>query len=113
MATLLTVALTVAGCGDDREVSPSSEAGDEASETAVAIDGFKFVPPELDVTAGSTVTWTNQDDSAHTIQDEGDAFPESQNLENGDSFSFTYESPGEYPYICGIHPYMKGTVSVS
>ncbi|MBW3548634.1 MAG: cupredoxin domain-containing protein, partial [Actinobacteria bacterium] len=60
-----------------------------------------------------TVTWTNQDSAAHTVKDSGDLFPESDELAQGDTFEFTYDTPGEYPYICGIHEYMKGTVTVS
>ena len=109
---MVIVALAAVGCGEDRATSPTGGSGG-ASDVQVAIEGFEFVPPEIEVESGASVTWTNSDDSAHPIQDEGGLFPESEDLGAGDSFSFTSDAPGQYPYICGIHPFMKGTVSVS
>jgi plastocyanin len=37
----------------------------------------------------------------------------SDDLGEGDAFSFTFDQPGSFPYICGIHNYMRGTVTVS
>ncbi|HVL03445.1 MAG TPA: plastocyanin/azurin family copper-binding protein, partial [Acidimicrobiales bacterium] len=74
---------------------------------------FTFMPKSIDVAAGTTVTWTNQDSAAHSIEDDGGLFPESESFAEGEEFSFTYEAPGEYPYICGIHTYMTGSVKVT
>ena len=38
--------------------------------------------------------------------------PESKHLAKGETFSITYAKPGTYDYICGIHNYMTGSVSV-
>lgn len=108
------VALALAACGADGDAGEIPNAGQPAgSGTEVTIEGFAFEPTEIEVAAGDTVTWTNQDSAPHTVKDSGDLFPESDDLAQGDTFSFTYDEPGEYPYICGIHQYMKGTVTVS
>ena len=106
-------AMACSGSGGT-DVGADSTGGSGADGTAaVTITGFKFVEPDIDVPAGAEVTWTNDDAVAHTVQDKGELFPESPDLAKGEAFSFTYERAGTYPYICGIHPSMKGTVTVS
>jgi len=78
----------------------------------VEISGFAFNPSSLTVAKGTTVTWTNNNNVAHTIVSDSGAFSSSE-LAKGGSFSFTFDSPGEYPYHCSIHPSMKGKVIVN
>ena len=82
-----------------------------ASPATVTIDNFTFAPPTLTVTAGTTVTWKNEDDSPHRIGDQNGTF-KSAALDTDDTFSHTFAAPGEYPYICTIHPYMVGKILV-
>lgn len=108
------LALALVACGaDDDAGEPAGTGAPAASGTEVVIEGFSFDPMEIEVAPGTTVTWTNKDSAPHTVEDSGGLFPESDDLAEGDTFSFTYDTPGEHPYICGIHPYMKGTVTVS
>jgi plastocyanin len=82
-----------------------------ASPATVDIDNFSFAPATLTVTAGATVTWKNEDDSPHRIGDKNRTF-KSAALDTDDTFSHTFSAPGEYPYICTIHPYMVGKIIV-
>ena len=82
-----------------------------ASPATVEIDNFAFAPADLTVTAGTTVTWKNDDDSPHRIGDKDGTF-RSAALDTDDTFSHTFAAPGEYPYICTIHPYMVGKIIV-
>jgi plastocyanin len=82
-----------------------------ASPAAIDIDNFAFTPATLTVSAGTTVTWKNEDDSPHRIGDKDGTF-KSAALDTDDSFSHTFAAPGEYPYICTIHPYMVGKIIV-
>ena len=82
-----------------------------ASPATVDIDNFAFTPAALTVTAGTTVTWKNEDDSPHRIGDKNGTF-KSAALDTDDSFSHTFAAPGEYRYICTIHPYMVGKIIV-
>ncbi|MGH9135822.1 MAG: cupredoxin domain-containing protein [Acidimicrobiales bacterium] len=94
-------------CGDGGGGSAGSDA------PAVDIAAFAFEPQMLEVAAGTTVTWTNRDDVAHTVRDEGGLeVGESEPLAADGTFELTYDEPGSYPYICGIHQYMTGTVVV-
>ena len=82
-----------------------------ANSATVNIDNFAFVPATLTVTTGTTVTWKNDDDSPHRIGDKDGTF-KSAALDTDDSFSHTFAAPGEYAYICTIHPYMAGKIIV-
>jgi amicyanin len=82
-----------------------------AAPAAVQIDNFHFTPPSLVVAPGATVTWTNADDSPHTVREKDGKF-KSAALDTDDTFSQTFAAPGEYEYFCTIHPYMTGKVIV-
>ena len=91
------------------ELSTAGEAvfAAAASPATVNIDNFAFAPATLTVTAGTTVTWKNEDDSPHRIGGKDGTF-KSAALDTDDTFA----ASGEYPYICTIHPYMVGKIIV-
>jgi plastocyanin len=78
---------------------------------AVTIDDFAFSPATLTITAGDTVTWTNQDTTTHTATSNTGVF-DSGDLDPGDAFSFTFTTPGTYEYHCTPHPTMTGQIVV-
>ena len=82
-----------------------------ANEVAVRIDNFNFAPPILVVAPGTSVTWTNADDTPHTVREKDGKF-KSAALDTDDTFSQTFTAPGEYEYFCSIHPRMVGKVVV-
>ena len=77
----------------------------------VKIDNFSFSPPNLEIKAGTTVTWTNADDIPHTVVSNDKAF-KSKVLDTDQRFSFTFDKPGTYPYFCSLHPKMTAKVVV-
>ena len=90
---------------------PAGEAAAAANSVAVRIDNFNFTPPTLVVAPGTTVTWTNADDSPHTVREKDGKF-KSAALDTDDTFSQTFTALGEYEYFCSIHPYMTGKIIV-
>jgi nitrite reductase (NO-forming) len=76
-----------------------------------------YDPNPVQVSAGGTVTWTNDDAQPHTATSGENAAPDglfdSGILTVGKSFSHTFAEAGEYPYYCMLHPNMVGTVSVA
>jgi plastocyanin len=78
---------------------------------AVTIDNFTFNPQRLTVAAGTTVTWTNNDDIPHAIASSS-APLRSRALDTDDNYSFTFTVPGTYQYFCSLHPHMTGTIVV-
>jgi plastocyanin len=83
----------------------------EADDAAVKIDNFTFTPKSVTVKAGTTVTWTNQDDIPHTVTSTNKQF-RSKALDTDDKFTFTFSTPGTYDYFCSLHPKMTGTIVV-
>jgi plastocyanin len=79
---------------------------------AVSIANFTFNPQTITVTAGTKVTFTNNDDIPHGIAWTNGGFARSEALDTGDSAGFTFTMPGTYQYFCYIHPHMVGTVAV-
>lgn len=79
------------------------------AQASVEIKNFAFSPQDARVAKGGTVTWTNLDSTAHTITFNG---VQSQVLNNGDTYTKTFNETGSFDYNCGIHTYMKGRVLV-
>jgi plastocyanin len=80
------------------------------------MESLKYLPPEIEISAGTTVVWTNKDVVAHTVTHKvkvEDQLFASPYLEPGQSFSYTFEKPGTYPVFCIPHPFMAQTVIVS
>ena len=77
-----------------------------------------FIPYELHVNVGDTVTWSNDDVGAHTVtsgtlETLHDGIFDSGLFMPGAMFEFTFESPGEYDYFCIVHPWMVGKIIVT
>jgi len=72
-----------------------------------------YSPPTITVVMGvnNTVTWVNNDDAPHTVTAKDGSF-NSGNLNAGQSWTYTFKTPGTYAYFCSYHPWMKGTVIV-
>jgi plastocyanin len=103
LAALAIVAWTQPGSG--------AKAADQSAAAAVKIDNFSFGPTSLTVAAGTTVTWTNNDDVPHTVVSDDKAF-KSKALDTDDKFSYTFIKPGTYNYFCSVHPKMTAKIIV-
>jgi len=120
VVSALAVVLALGACGGGDKKSESEGSAAPASSAApsgggaVHIVNFEFQPQKLTVKAGTTVMWTNDDSAIHSIKDTSPlATPVSKDLAKGDTFTITYDKPGSYSYICGIHNYMTGSVDVT
>ncbi len=83
------------------------------SVSDVEILKFEFIPQEITVKAGSTVRWTNNEKRQyHSVWFEQAGDPEPQYFFPGETFERNFDKPGVYPYRCGPHPKMTGTVVV-
>ena len=91
--------------------APSMPLEGAVNSAAIQIDNFRYSPPTLVVAPGTTVTWTNDDDSPHSVREKDGKF-KSAALDTDDKFSQTFAAPGEYEYFCSIHPYMTGKIVV-
>jgi plastocyanin len=82
----------------------------QAKTFSVAIQNNAFSPKELTVSAGDSVTWTNNDAMLHDV--DIDDLAKSPDMHKGETFTQTFGKAGTYNYDCDIHPFMKGTVIV-
>jgi plastocyanin len=95
-----------------RPNAPFVQAEDAAAQPGrVEIADFAFAPETVEVQAGTEVTWSNADPTAHTVTARDGAF-DSGPLDPEDHFATTFETPGTFQYFCQIHPTMRGLVRV-
>jgi plastocyanin len=75
------------------------------------IENFKFVPDPITIGVGDSITWTNQDPVGHNVQARDGSF-RTPLFFSEDNATVTFEGAGTFPYFCGAHPEMVGTVIV-
>ena len=109
LPVLAAIAAAGAGCGDDDEGS-----GGEAATAAATIKTFMFEPDPVEVDAGTTVTWTNEDDILHTVTSaQGSKSRFDENLYGaGTTAAVTFDEAGTFAYVCAVHDGMEGSVVV-
>ena len=123
-------ASSIGNSGSDnstRSSSTSTGSGTKVSivEEASEMGDQAYDPNPVKVKVGDTVTWTNDDSQAHTITSgtdssdpnigkEFDSSPGlSTLLSTNQKFSHKFDTAGEFPYFCQLHPTMIGKVVVS
>ena len=94
-------------------VMPAIIAEAAAAPSTVDIDIAKFAygPKEITVQPGTTIVWTNHDETPHTVTSKDKSFA-SKGLDTDDKFEHTFAGEGDFTYICTVHPYMTGVVHV-
>ncbi len=98
-------ALVAAGCGGSGVSGPA-----EKTPEVTMAKSYRFDPERIEIQAGQTVTWTNEDNFTHTVQVEGQG---DHKVEQGESVSITFDEPGTYEYVCTLHALdMEGEVIV-
>ncbi|HEV8176172.1 MAG TPA: cupredoxin domain-containing protein, partial [Gemmatimonadales bacterium] len=107
----------LAACGDGPPAASGADrAGDgqpnQVPPNTIVIKNFAFSPAEITVAPGAVLMVDNQDSAAHTATAKDKSF-DTGNLAGKQRGSITAPmKPGEYPYICTIHQYMTGTLTV-
>ena len=128
---LACLALGLVACGgdDDEESDGGGGAstteqpadtggGDGGGGAEVAMENIQFDPKDLSVSAGDTITFTNNEAVPHDVHKSsgpGEDFASgpSGGMQEGDTFELTLDEPGKYEYVCDIHaPGMSGTITV-
>lgn len=92
--------------------SPAQQGTPVTGMTHLSMQNFAYQPANIQVRAGTTVTWTNQDNVPHSITFKN-GMQDSGLLNQGQSFRYTFNAPGTYQYYCSVHPYMVATVTVT
>ena len=110
VAALIISALVFVSCGKSGSGYGTSN-NTPVSSNAVSMVNMSFSPANLSITAGTTVTWTNNDAMTHTVTSDGGIF-DSGNITSGKTYSQVFTKAGSYPYHCTIHAGMTGTITV-
>jgi len=76
----------------------------------VTVASFQFMPATINAAAGKPLTFLNVDDTPHQVSVANG--PRSAVFLRGQKASITLDKAGDYAYICGLHPSMKGVISV-
>ncbi len=93
-----------AGCGSSADAAPV------ATTQVTMAKSYRFDPKNVEVDAGATVTWTNDDNFTHTVHVDG---MEDHKVEPGDRVSISFPTAGTYHYVCTLHRRdMEGEVVV-
>jgi plastocyanin len=117
------MALALAACSSGgNSTSPATNpapattggaSGSVATTGTIVIRNFTFSPSTTRVSPGATLTVHNEDQVAHTITSSKGGFS-TGDIQPGQSKTFTAPTTaGSYPYICSIHQYMSGAITVS
>jgi plastocyanin len=114
-ALVAATGLFAAAASADTSVAPSTITSPQpAGPAAVPIYKNAYTPKTMTVPVGQIVTWTNQDDAAHTVTTLSAPMKfDSGVFGKGKSFSHTFTAPGVYNYYCAVHPDMVGTITVT
>jgi plastocyanin len=117
---MVAAALALAACSSGGSSTPTTSMGGSSASsgstqggTTITISNFMFSPMALTVSPGATVTVVNKDSVAHTLTGKAGAF-DTGDVQPGQSKTFTAPNKaGSYPYLCSIHQYMTGMLTVS
>jgi plastocyanin len=86
------------------------------AQQGVTVQLFQFKPGQIEVKAGTRLTWTNQDDITHTVTsgtpEQRDGRFELPLDGRGATGIVQLEEPGTYPYFCSRHQSMRGEIRV-
>ena len=113
---------TMTGTGNATNATATGASGNTATSVSIGpgsstLTTDAFSPNPIQVSVGTTVTWTNNDAQPHTVSSGENATPnglfDSPIMAPKATFEHTFTEAGEFPYFCTLHPNMVGTVSVS
>ena len=108
---VLLIAIVLTACSSGGATTSKTTASSNSSGNTVSIANFAFSPATLPIPAGTTVTWTNNDSTTHTVTSDNGVF-DSGNLAPNAIFSYTFSNAGTFAYHCSIHTSMTGKIVV-
>lgn len=128
----LSLGLVATGCGgEDEDGGGGAGAGQPAqteeqeatqgggaakAQVEVGMQDIAFVPEKVTVKKGGTITWTNNESAPHDVTKMDGPGPDfssgNGNMQEGDTYEQTFNTPGEIRYVCTVHPGMEGTITV-
>lgn len=120
IAAVLAIGLHFYGCTPQSTQPPNQpvvhpleqqKINEQPANATVKIQKFKFDPAGLKIHVGETVKFLNGDEEPHTVTAQDGSF-DSKAMDKDEAWTYTFTKTGKIPYICAIHPFMKGTVTI-
>ncbi|MEH1825204.1 MAG: cupredoxin family copper-binding protein [Nostoc sp.] len=115
-SAFLVILLSLSSCSPNHKATTNQPMAmkdqPQTADTTVKIRNFKFEPANLVIAVGKTVQFINVDEEPHTATATDGTF-NSKALDTNQTWNYTATKPGTYPYICSVHPFMKGTLTVT
>jgi len=124
-SALLVILLSLSSCSPNHPSATPTTTNQQVEQSKVSVQNanananatvkilnFKYVPETLKIGSGETVQFVNQDEEPHTVTARDGAF-DSKALDTQQAWTHTFNQAGTFPYLCSIHPYMKGTITVT
>ena len=112
VSAVLIFSIVMISCSKSGSGYGSGSTTPPPASNAVSIVNMSFSPATLTVKAGTTVTWTNNDNMDHTVTADDASFDSGNMAMMGGKYSKVFSTAGTYTYHCTIHPTMKGTIVV-
>ncbi|HEV8563860.1 MAG TPA: cupredoxin domain-containing protein [Actinomycetota bacterium] len=115
-ALVAVLALAGAACSSDSSTPSGNGACTADAATAsdsVTIAGFAFDPNCFTVSAGATISLSNEDDVTHSFTLDDSSADVSVDVDGGGSGEATAPNAGTYPFHCRFHSQMTGTLIVT
>jgi plastocyanin len=121
MRWLLALCVAAAACGGSDTIAGTTGGNNNpgtggnpqpTATTSVSMNGLQFRPAAILVSKGATVTWTNQDNTAHNVTFSDNSVVSIGDFSTGTKSTVMPSTAGTFSYRCTIHPGMNGTVTV-
>jgi plastocyanin len=116
-AALLAAGYIARSADPPQNAASANAASAHASETQATLvwmaKSYRFDPLVIEIPAGTTLTWVNDDNFTHNVQFTGGLQWTSPAVRPGESTSYTFDVPGTYDYLCVFHSHnMRGQIVV-
>ena len=102
---------TTDGSGGSSETTDDKGNGGEPGENVVELKSLKFIPDEITISTGETVSWVWEENVLHNVTSKDGDELKSGNEDSG-TYEHTFDEAGTYEYTCTLHAGMEGKVEV-
>jgi plastocyanin len=114
LALIVSLALLATACSAGERRASLDDEQPVKTTTVTLARSYRFDPEVIQVNAGDTVTWKNEDNFTHDVQLKSGDDTKRHELEPGDKVKVTFDEPGTYDFVCNLHPRdMRGRVVVT
>ena len=113
---IIFITLLIFSLGCKTAAGTDNSGNTNTEPNTIVLNDNSFSPATMTIQAGTTITWTHRGNQVHTVtsgqRGAADGVFNSGDLNNGNTFQFTFSTPGTYNYHCLYHAGMNGVIIV-